>query len=44
LANALVFHVRGSLTRADGVARAQALASALLWLGVIAAGRLIAYV
>jgi hypothetical protein len=44
LTNALVFHARGSLARADGVARAQALASALLWLGVIAAGRLIAYV
>ncbi|HPE02690.1 MAG TPA: hypothetical protein P5024_10715 [Burkholderiaceae bacterium] len=44
LANAVLFHVRGSLQRADGVARAQALASALLWIGVIAAGRLIAYV
>jgi hypothetical protein len=42
--NAGWFHARGSLRRHDGVARAQALLSLLLWLGVIFAGRLIAYV
>lgn len=43
-ANAAVFHARGSLARGDGIARAQACASAALWIGVLAAGRLIAYV
>lgn len=42
--NMLVFHARGSLARPDAVARAQAALSLLLWLGVIAAGRMIAYV
>lgn len=42
--NMLVFHARGSLARPDGIARAQAALSLLLWLGVIAAGRMIAYV
>ena len=41
--NAWWFHRRGSLTRHDGVAKTQALFSLLLWLGVIACGRLIAY-
>src|SRR5512139_3955140 len=41
--NATAFHWRDSLGRADGVARAQTLASLLLWLAVIAAGRWIAY-
>ena len=43
-ANAAAFHLRGSLARGDATARAQAVASALLWLGVLACGRLIAYV
>jgi hypothetical protein len=43
-ANALVFHARHSLQRHDAVARAQAAASLVLWFGVIAAGRGIAYV
>lgn len=42
--NMLVFHARGSLARPDGAAKLQAALSLLLWLGVIAAGRLIAYV
>ena len=42
--NALVFHARDSLRRHDGVARLQAGLSLALWFGVIAAGRLIAYV
>ncbi len=42
--NALVFHLRDSLRRHDGIARLQAAASLLLWLGVITAGRMIAYV
>ena len=43
-ANAWWFHRRGSLARHDGVAKAQALLSLLLWISVIACGRLIAYV
>lgn len=43
LANAAVFHLRGSLLRHDGVARLQAALSLGLWFGVIAAGRLIGY-
>ena len=42
--NAWWFHRRGSLARHDGVAKAQALLSLLLWISVIACGRLIAYV
>lgn len=41
--NAAAFHSRGSLDKVDGVARAQALASLVLWLAVIGAGRWIAY-
>jgi hypothetical protein len=41
--NALVFHARGGLREGDALARLQAAASLLLWLSVIAAGRLIAY-
>jgi hypothetical protein len=41
--NAAAFHARGSLDKADGVARAQTLASFVLWLAVIGAGRWIAY-
>lgn len=41
--NAAAFHTRGSLDRADAVARAQTLASVVLWLAVIGAGRWIAY-
>ena len=43
-ANAWWFHRRGSLILHDGVAKAQSLLSLLLWVGVIACGRLIAYV
>lgn len=42
--NAWWFHRRGSLARHDGVAKAQALLSLSLWLGVITCGRLIAYI
>lgn len=42
--NALVFHARGGLRGRDALARLQAVASLLLWLSVLAAGRLIAYV
>jgi hypothetical protein len=41
--NALVFHARGGLYRRDAPALLQAAASLLLWLSVLAAGRLIAY-
>jgi hypothetical protein len=42
--NALVFHARDSLRRQDRWARWQAGASLLIWLAVIAAGRMIAYI
>jgi len=42
--NMVLFHLRGSLARPDGIARAQSALSLLLWLGVISAGRMIAYV
>lgn len=42
--NMLLFHARGSLARPDALARWQAALSLVLWLGVIGAGRLIAYV
>ena len=42
-ANAIVFHARGGVRHQDGVAKLQAAASILLWLSVLAAGRLIAY-
>lgn len=42
-ANALVFHARSGLRARDALARLQAAASLLLWLSVVAAGRLIAY-
>ena len=42
--NMVAFHARGSLARPDAIAKAQAALSLLLWLGVIGAGRLIAYV
>lgn len=41
--NAIVFHARGGVRRHDGVARLQSAASLLLWLAVLTAGRLIAY-
>lgn len=41
--NAAVFHWRGSLGRADGVARAQTVLSLGAWLAVIICGRWIAY-
>jgi hypothetical protein len=42
--NMIVFHLRGSLAHPDALARAQSALSLALWLGVISAGRLIAYV
>jgi hypothetical protein len=42
--NMIVFHLRKSLARPDAIARAQAVLSLSLWLGVISAGRLIAYI
>ncbi len=42
--NAAWFHGRGSLARLDGLARAQMLASTVVWLAVVACGRWIAYV
>lgn len=41
--NAAWFHGRGSLDRLDGLARAQMIASTLIWLAVIVCGRWIAY-
>ena len=41
--NAVVFHARGSLRRADALARAQTLVSLGLWLAIIICGRWIAY-
>jgi hypothetical protein len=41
--NAAVFHLRGGVRGHDAVARLQALASLVLLLAVLAAGRLIAY-
>ena len=42
--NAAWFHGRRSLARLDGLARAQMLASTVVWLAVAACGRWIAYV
>jgi len=42
--NAAWFHGRGSLARLDGLARAQMLASTMVWLAVVVCGRWIAYV
>jgi hypothetical protein len=42
--NMVVFHLRDSLARPDAIARVQAIVSLVLWLGVISAGRLIAYI
>ena len=43
-ANAGWFHARGSLARADAIARLQAVLSAITWVAVIACGRAVAYV
>ena len=42
-ANALAFHVRGSLRRLDTTARALMLVSTVLWIAVLTCGRWIAY-
>jgi hypothetical protein len=42
--NAAWFHGRGSLKRADGVAKLQVIASFIVWIAVLSCGRLIAYV
>lgn len=41
--NAVAFHLRGSLRRLDGAARLQMVVSSVLWIGVVACGRWIAY-
>jgi hypothetical protein len=41
--NAAFFHSRGSLAKADGLARLSMVVSTLLWLAVVACGRWIAY-
>jgi hypothetical protein len=41
--NAIVFHARGGVRRQDATARLQSAASLALWLSVLTAGRLIAY-
>ena len=41
--NAALFHARDGLRRLDAVARMQTVLSLVLWLGVIACGRWIAY-
>lgn len=41
--NAAAFHLRRSLERLDGMARAQMLLSTALWLAIIGCGRWIAY-
>ncbi len=43
-ANAVLFHARGGVARLDRTARWQGLLSLVVWLGVIACGRSIAYV
>jgi len=40
-ANAVIFHARDSLARHDLVARLQAVLSMIVWIGVLACGRLI---
>ena len=42
--NAAWFHGRGSLARLNGLARAQMLASTVVWLAVVVCGRWIAYI
>jgi hypothetical protein len=42
--NAVAFHLRGGLRRADALARAQTALSLGLWVGAIICGRWIAYV
>lgn len=42
--NAALFHARGSLARADRIAKLQAVGSLVIWILVIVCGRLIAYV
>lgn len=42
--NAAMFHARDSLSRLDGLAKAQTVLSLGIWLGVIICGRFIAYV
>lgn len=42
--NAAWFHGRGSLARLDGLARAQMLASTVVWLAIVVCGRWIAYI
>ena len=41
--NALFFHLRGSLRRMDGLARALMLLSTAIWIAVVFCGRWIAY-
>lgn len=41
--NAAMFHARQGLQRVDGLSRLQSVVSVGLWLSVLAAGRLIAY-
>ncbi|MDM0112442.1 hypothetical protein QTI66_09790 [Variovorax sp. J22R133] len=41
--NAIWFHARNSLTRLDGLARAQMLLSTVIWIAVVFCGRWIAY-
>lgn len=42
-ANALLFHLRHSLQRLDGLARVQMLLSTAIWIAVVFCGRWIAY-
>jgi hypothetical protein len=44
LANALAFRARNGIVKIDGMTRAQAAASIVLWFVVLALGRFIAYV
>ena len=41
--NAAWFHARDSIGRLDAIAKAQVLASTLIWIGVVALGRWLAY-
>lgn len=41
--NAAFFHLRGSLQRLDATARGTMMVSTLLWVGIVACGRWIAY-
>ncbi len=42
--NAAMLHTRGGLAEPDGVTRVQAFVSILIWVAIVASGRMIAYI